>query len=191
MKKIMLVSTFLIFGYFTSFSQLENRFSIGPRLGANFSNVNSNDTKNLTGLVAGLTSTYSINEKSGITVDLLYSGEGHQRGNQEVERKYLKIPILYNTFWGKLGEAFRPKIYVGFAPGFLIEAEVNNIETTGENNPTVLDIVGGLGFNQRLGNRIWLNADLRAFWGITPIQDSNNSYKNRTLQASLGIAYGL
>lgn len=190
MKKIFFLSMIFALIHSVSFGQLENRFSIGPRLGINFSNINSSSTKNLTGVAGGITSTYSINEKSGITLDVLYSAEGHKNGNQEVERNYLKIPVIYNTFFGRLGEAFRPKIYLGFAPGFLLDAQVNNVETTDDNKSTTLDLVGGLGLNQRISNRIWLNADLRALWGITPIQDSGD-YKNRTIQATLGIAYGL
>lgn len=190
MKKSIFLGAFFVLITTISYSQIENRFSIGPRVGANFSNVNSDATKSLTGLTAGITSTYSINESSGITVDLLYSAEGYKTGNLEVARDYLKIPVLYNSFLGKLGEAFRPKLYAGFAPGFLLEAQANNSDIKNQSNSTTLDLVGGLGFNQRLANRIWLNVDLRAFWGLNSIEKSGDK-KNRTIQASLGIAYGL
>ncbi|MCB0689557.1 MAG: porin family protein [Saprospiraceae bacterium] len=190
MKKIIFLSLLSALCYSLSFGQIENRFSIGPRLGANFSNTNAEGTKNLTGLAAGITSTYSINERSGITVDLLYSGEGHKTGNLEVHRNYLKIPVLYNSFLGRLGESFRPKLYLGFAPGFLLNAEANNTDIKNQNNSTTLDLVGGLGFNQRLANRIWLNADLRAFWGLNAIGKTGDT-KNRTIQASMGVAYGI
>ena len=105
-------------------------------------------------------------------------------------RIFPKIPVLYNSFFGDLGESFRPKLYLGFAPGFLISAEANEVDVKNQNNPSTLDVVGGIGFNQRLANRIWLNADLRAFVGLNSVSKSGD-LKNRTIQASLGVAYGL
>ena len=190
MKRFIFLVLLSSFAYAGIHAQLENRFSIGPRIGANFSDVNSDNSKTLTGLTAGITSTYSINEKSGITIDLLYSGEGYKAGNFDVVLDYLKIPVLYNNFFGKLGEAFRPKAYLGFAPGFLLTAKSNDIDIKNQNQSTSFDLVGGLGFNHRLGSRTWLNADLRGFLGLTSLK-KNGDVKNRTIQASLGIAYGL
>ncbi len=190
MKKIIFSCLITLATLQLAYTQLENRFSIGPRIGANFSNVNSDGTKNLTGLAAGITSTYSINEASGLTVDLLYSGEGYKSGNQDIALNYLKIPILYNVFFGKLGEAFRPKVYLGFAPGFLLSANSNDNDIKNQYKSSTVDLVGGLGFNHRVGNRIWLNADLRSFFGLSALGESGD-LKNRTLQASLGLAYGI
>jgi hypothetical protein len=93
---VIIVSLFLI----NSLSaQLENRFSLGPRIGVNFANINQSNTKSLTGLVAGITSTHSINETSGITIDALFSGEGYKTNSTEVQLDYLRIPIFYNTFF--------------------------------------------------------------------------------------------
>ena len=190
MKNVPILS--FLFLLFTSslFAQLENRFSIGPRVGVNFANINSSASKTLTGLAAGITSTYSINEKSGITVDLMYSGEGYKTASQKVALNYFKIPVLYNSFFGKLGEAFRPKIFIGLAPGFLLSATSNDTDIKSQNRSSTMDMVGGLGFNHRLNNRIWLNADLRAFFGLNSVTNSGDN-KNRTIQASLGIAYGI
>ena len=52
-----------------------NNFSIGPRVGINIANVsNIDNSKSLVGPVVGITSTYSFSETSGITLDILYSG---------------------------------------------------------------------------------------------------------------------
>jgi outer membrane protein W len=190
MKKIFFLGLCLYASWQMANAQIENRLSIGPRAGANFSNINSDNSKNHTGLLAGITSTYSFNEKSGLTVDLLYSGEGYKSGNLDVALNYLKIPILYNMFFGQLGEAFRPKIYVGVAPGFLLSANANDNDIKDQYKSVVFDLVGGLGFNYRLADRIWLNVDLRAFLGLSAVGESGDA-KNRTFQPSLGIAYGL
>jgi outer membrane protein W len=185
-----ILSVVLCFWSQDTFSQAENRFSIGPRLGVNFANINE-DATSATRLVAGLTSTYSINKSSGITVDLLYSGEGYDRAGNEYRYDYLKIPILFNLFIGDLGDALRPKIYAGVAPGFLLSSEFNNSEVNSTYKSNVLDFVGGLGFNYRLANRVWLNADLRSYLGISDLTEAAKKVSNRTIQLSLGVAYGL
>ena len=149
-----------------SFGQLTNsNFSIGPRVGVNFSNVNNPDQAELlTGLAAGLTSTYSINENSGITVDLLYSGEGYKIGDTKTNLNYLRIPILYNIFFGELGQAFRPKVFLGPQVGFLMSAESGGTSIKENTKGVSLGLGAGLGFNYRINDRMWLNTDLRSFF---------------------------
>jgi hypothetical protein len=88
-----------------------------------------------------------------------------------------------------LGEAFRPKIYLGVAPGFLIQATNNDADIKNQYKSSIIDFGGGIGFNYRLANRVWLNADLRAFLGLSLLAKTGDA-KNRTMQLSLGIAYG-
>ena len=79
----------------------QDKWSIGPRGGVNFSNVtNVDDSKSLTGGVIGLSTTYSINENSGITLDALYSVEGWEDRFQENRLHYLQIPLYYDFFFG-------------------------------------------------------------------------------------------
>lgn len=176
--------------------EAQDDFSIGPRVGLNFSNVsNIDDSESLTGLVLGLTSTYSINEASGITVDILGSHEGYSIGENDFRISYLQIPILFDVFFGELGTAFRPKVYAGITPGFLLGAKVNDdkIDDLDDFNKFNLAITGGLGFNARVASRIWLNADVRANLGLTDVTDNGGGDKNKlsNVQPSIGLAYGL
>jgi outer membrane protein W len=179
------------------FAQVADQLSLGPRLGVNFSNVsNVDDSKSLVGLAAGLTMTYSFTESSGLTVDLLYSGEGYKDDNDnELKLSYLQLPIVYNVFFGELGSAFRPKVYIGIAPALLLSAKANDTDVKDSTNGINFSALGGLGFNYRLNDRIWLNTDLRAFIGLTDIRDKDfqddDNVALRTIQFSLGIAYGL
>jgi hypothetical protein len=178
----------------TTNAQVGDQTSIGPRVGINFSNVsNVDDSETLTGLVLGLTSTYSISEVSGITVDLLYSQEGFELDGSEYRLNYLNLPVYYDLFFGELGEAFRPKVYVGLVPGFLINAKINGTEFDELYNSFNVSLSGGLGFNLRMGNKIWLNTDLRAYLGLTEIREESAGDKvaNSNVQLSLGLAYGL
>lgn len=173
----------------------QDNFSLGPRVGLNFSNVsNVDNSKSLTGLVAGLTTTYSISEGTGLTVDALVSHEGYEISDVENRLTYLQIPILFNIFLGELGDAFRPKVYAGVVPGFLLGAKVNDVKVNKDGlNSFNLGIGGGLGFNTRVASRIWLNADLRAHLGLSDIVENNNGDKAAlsNIQPSIGLAYGL
>ena len=187
----------LIFTCWTaSFAQTQDRWSIGPRAGINFSNVNNiAESESVTGLVLGLTTTYSLNENSGLTLDLLYSSEGYQAPFEEYHLRYLQIPFYYNYFFGDLGDRLRPKIYVGIAPAFWLGGTLNELDVNDEYyNKFMVSGTGGLGFNYRVGNRIWLNTDLRSFIGLSDIRAKNfiesESINPRTVQLSLGLAYG-
>lgn len=174
----------------------ENNFSIGPRVGVNFSNVsNPDEAELLTGLVLGLTSTYSINENSGITVDALYSGEGYKVVGTGIKLGYLRIPILYNIFFGELGQKFRPKVFLGPQLGFLMTAKVGESDIKYDMNKFSFGLGAGLGFNYQLGNRVWLNTDLRSFFDLNKISNNAVDYpeepKIRNIQLSVGIAWGL
>ena len=145
----------LIFTCWTaSFAQTQDRWSIGPRAGINFSNVNNIDeSESVTGLVLGLTTTYSLNENSGLTLDLLYSSEGYQAPFEEYHLRYLQIPFYYNYFFGDLGDRLRPKIYVGIAPAFWLGGTLNELDVNDEYyNKFMVSGTGGLGFNYRVGN---------------------------------------
>ncbi len=174
----------------------QDALSIGPRVGVNFSNVSHIDnSKSLTGLALGLTSTYSISETAGLTLDLLYSGQGYKVANDEAKLNYLQIPLYFDVFFGKLGDKIRPKVYVGIAPQFLLSAKLNSVDYKDFYNPIDLAVSGGLGFNARLASRVWLNTDLRAFLGLTDIRDkaiqNGDKVTGSTIQFSLGVAYGL
>ncbi|MEO6130659.1 MAG: outer membrane beta-barrel protein [Saprospiraceae bacterium] len=172
----------------------QDAFSLGPRVGVNFSNFSHVDnSKSLLGPVFGLTTTYSINETTGISVDFLYSKEGYKVGDNDAKVNYFQVPITFDLFFGALGESFRPKAYVGIAPEFLLGAKLNDTTVDKSNyNSLNLALVGGLGFNARVANRIWLNTDLRAFLGLTDVvKVIPEKQTNNTIQFSLGLAYGI
>ncbi|GAB5554307.1 MAG: hypothetical protein Sapg2KO_38980 [Saprospiraceae bacterium] len=185
-----ITALFLLLLPILSHAQFKNRLSIGPRAGLNFATVDAESAKRVTGLAAGITSTYSINEGSGVSVDLLYSAEGYEQGGIEYDLNYFKIPLAYNVFFGSLGEKFRPKVYLGLVPGFLLNAEVNGTDVADQYTSTTFDALGGLGFNYRLASRIWLNTDLRFYLGLNDISETT-SIKNQNIQFTLGVAYGI
>ena len=71
MKKLLLILSVVLL--ITTVSQLNaQNLSLGPRIGLNLASTTNGTTSSDSklGLVVGITSTYSINEKSGIGVDL-------------------------------------------------------------------------------------------------------------------------
>lgn len=195
-----IVSALFIAGMILSGTNLtgqEDNFSIGPRAGINISDVSNVDgSKSRIGLVAGVSSTYSISETSGITLDILYSQEGYDLdGSPEVDISYLQIPLYFNVFFGELGGAFRPKVYVGIAPGFLLNAESGGTDISDSMAGVVFSLTGGLGFNYRVADRVWLNADVRSFLGLSDIREeefqTDDKAASRNVQISLGVAFGL
>ena len=200
LKKGMLLV--LIASLFSVFQlNAQDHFSLGPRAGVNFSNVcHIDNSKSLPGFVGGLTSTYSINESSGLILDILYSQEGYKDktlGDNDIHFSYLQIPVYYSHFFGKLGESLRPKVYIGLEPGFLLHVKVNDEDADkGQFKTFNLALSGGLGFNARVANRIWLNTDLRGMLGLMDIRQNAPETKKdihalNNIQLSLGLAYGI
>ena len=177
-KKLLFAAGLLLIGIGASNAQIGDQTSLGPRVGVNFSNVsNVEGSESLSGLAIGLTSTYSISEKTGLTIDLLYSGEGYKLNSNEL----------------RLGEKFRPKVYAGIQPGFLLDSKNNGSDVEDVFSGFNLAVGGGLGFNYRVGSRIWLNTDLRAALGLSDIREDviGDKVASSNIQLSLGLAYGL
>ncbi|HJW29611.1 MAG TPA: outer membrane beta-barrel protein, partial [Saprospiraceae bacterium] len=150
-RRIMLSFLLMMCGLITLHAQSKDRWSIGPRGGVNFSNItNVDESQSVTGVVLGLTSTYSLSENSGLTFDALYSVEGFKAPFTEYHLRYLQFPILFDYFFGHLGDRFRPKVYVGITPGFYLGGTLNDLDT---NDPYfhkfLMAATGGLGFNYR------------------------------------------
>lgn len=177
----------------------QKTLSLGPRLGFNSSSIVGDDVDadSKLGLVFGLTTTYSINEKTGLGVDLLYSREGAQSKVGEINTNldYVRIPVTFQYFFRGWEDDFRPKLYAGIVPGVLVKAEVEEQDIKDQMNGFDLAGTVGLGFNYRLGNGtrgIWLNTDLRYQRGFISVFDNDGiDAFNQSLQLSVGVAFGL
>ena len=195
-NQIMFILMIMVTGWISLQAQSEDRWSIGPRGGVNFANVtNVEESQSITGVVLGVTSTYSFNQNTGLTMEALYSVEGYKAPFSEYHLRYLQIPLYFDYFFGNLGERFRPKVYAGVSPGFYLGGTLNDLDTNDDfYNKFLVAFTGGLGFNYRVGTRIWLNTDLRSFIGMSDIRDADISEGDpvypRNVQLSLGLCYG-
>ena len=191
-------SLFLLIGLLTQVlilqAQSKGRLSLGPKLGYNLSNVNLTEAKVLTGLAWGLSTDYWLNGASTISIDIMKSEEGYKLPLATAEYSYLQIPVMYQTFFGIASELFQPKLELGFSPAFLLKAKVNGVDFKDQQSKAALNLVGGIGTLVNLSRRIYLDIDMRAFLGLTGIElrgTNPEPIKNRTLQLSLGLKYGI
>ena len=146
MKKLPVILFAIVCLALTSSLFAQKTLSLGPRIGFNASSLvgDDADTDTQLGLVLGLTTTYSINEKTGLGVDLLYSQEGAESkvGEINTHLDYVRIPITFQYFFRGWEDDFRPKLYLGLVPWILVGAEVNDEDIKdqpiGESEHTVL-----------------------------------------------------
>lgn len=174
-------------------------------MGINFAKLpqRENNQANI-GIVAGIASTYSINTRTGLTFDALFSEEAVQTASEPTIKTnlgYLRLALAFDLFFRDLKDDFRPKIYAGTSLGFLLSAETK-VENDAS-SPSIKDsfestdfgLVVGLGFNYRLGSNIWLNVDGRFLPGLTDVVknklSSADAIHNQNFQLSAGLAFGL
>lgn len=215
MKNLILV--ILLFIGYNSYAQ---QTSAGPKLGANFSNLsNAGNSKTLTGLNLGGFFVYSFVENFGVSIDLLYSGEGAKYTDSYTENNvittsdntlrlnYIRVPLLANVFFGSWGDRLRPKISFGPNFGFLAsvknKSEVTiidgasitktNTETTSKDGFSGFDLSAliGAGLNYRVGERTWLNLDARYSIGATDINEVKIENSDAVKNNVFSVSIGL
>lgn len=174
--------------------------SIGPSIGANFSNVSSMDNNDYRpGVNVGIVYNYSRHQHLGFGLGAHYSQEGISLDNETSTRlDYLRIPVKFQYFGGNPESAFRPKAYFGPSVGVLLDAREKTTPTTtgrfniGDPNYNTLDLglVGGVGFNYRIMPSTWLNFDVAYTHGLTDISKAAPTNRNRNVNVNLGVAWG-
>jgi len=182
----------LISGNVVLLAQSEGRLSLGPRIGMNIANVNLEEADRINGLTAGITSSYLLGASSAITLDVLYAEEGYEVSTSTISYRYFQIPIMYTSLFGLPNQSFRPKLSAGLAPSILLDAKVNNVDFTEQNQSIVLNFIGGVGFDYRILSRISLIGDARVLIGLTDIEinpSAGTALRNRTFQFSIGTTY--
>lgn len=206
MKKI-IVSSLFLGGVLMAKSQ---NLSFGPVAGINHSwMTNAGNNRHFNpGLNIGGTLTYSFNPSWGVGGDLLYTMEGvknRSEGNTVVTTRdanldFIRIQPKLIHFFGDLGDAIRPKLFVGGSVGFLVGGNTTTTVSTNMESADVTTkvkskdlynsvdagVFAGAGINWRIGKATWLNTDLVYNNGLIDLSKSNNSW-----QASRGVAFNV
>jgi len=176
--------------------------SIGPTVGFNYARLSERDNARPS-FNFGILYNYSIFERSGLGLEVLYSQEGSTTkiGNVNFTNalNYLRIPLEFNYYFGTLKDDFRPKIFAGPSFAFLVGGESKSQIGSTEVKYNSKDIyesfdVGflvGVGFNYRLADMLWLNFDAGYTHGFLNVDKGTNpGLKNRLINVNLGVAYG-
>ncbi|MGV3630364.1 MAG: porin family protein [Bacteroidota bacterium] len=204
MKKILIIAA-AIFTYTAAFSQegtgnATKTFSIGPSIGFGHTGVRNMPGTDLfkPGWSAGVIVNYSTSEHIGFAGDVLFSSEGARAENNlgeetDLTLQYVRVPLKFAYFFGAFEDDFRPKVTIGPSMGFLLNAD-RDVEGVGRTDVTPsyetfdIGLNASVGFNLKMGEKMWLNTDLNYYTGFMPIYaDQYNS----NLGLKLGLAFGL
>jgi len=149
-----------------------------------------------------------------VGADAVFANEGFKAENTVSGNKftnntnlnYIRVPLKLSYFFGGLGDKFRPKLYAGPSLGFLVggktKFETENLasgavvktETDSKNNYKSFDfgVMGGIGFNYRIGTATWLNLDLNYTNGLTDVTKGESNWNaNRNYGIAVGVAFPL
>jgi len=202
MKRAMMISAILAMGIISR----AQTFSIGPTGGYGHSWItnSSGDNKFNPAWNAGLSFVYSTRSNFGIGADVKYSTEGNKTTTADVTNvinaNYVRVPVKLIYFFGKQGNAVRPKISAGPSFGFLTDANetstVSGVKVKTDINDDIKNfdfgVTAAAGLNFRLADRTWLNTDLAYYQGLTDMTKNNSSTQcNGGVGVNVGLLIGM
>jgi opacity protein-like surface antigen len=208
MKRISLFATGLLLAcsFEGQAQKLAQHISLGPIAGVGHSWVSNTEDQELklSGQL-GIALIYSTKTHFGWGIDLAASHEGLKwedaAGNDmSVDPTYVRVVPKAYYFFGKYGNAVRPKVYIGPSIGFkLAEDHYYNGDRLSENTAVVSDedvfdnidlgLTAGAGLNVRLKQGMWLNMDGGYYHGLVDVTDADQM--NRNLKFNVGLMFGL
>jgi outer membrane protein W len=199
MKKIILLSTSLVL-FTTLISRAQENISIGPMVGVSIANLRgdiaNNDWK--PGATVGAFFNYSAESGFGFTGNLLYTQLGAQTNNKsnKLNLNYVQLPLLLTYYLGQRGNPVRPKLFLGPHLGFLVGAtDANRNNLNGDANSRVyngfdLGATLGAGLNVRVGQKLWLNTDVRYGLGLLDVSKQDpRTWKNQNWGINMGLSF--
>ena len=198
MKKCLLVLSLSVISV-VLFAQ--NTVSIGPIAGFGHSWISNVDGKaryKPSGSFGGQLY-YSASENVGIGAGLIYSIEGGENrisnSTYNARLNYLHLPIQLAYFFGKYGDAVRPKVAFGPSVGFLLGGKqmLNDSESgVGDDFKSVdLGLQMNAGVHVRLVSGVWLTTDIGYYNGLADITESGLKNKNRNISFNAGLLFGI
>lgn len=218
-NRILRVSLLALSGFMFSagvFAQESDRvWSIGPELGASFSNhgQDADDSEFKAGLVAGGFVTYSIRDTYAFTGKVLFNQKGakSEDGDFKEQLNYIEIPVLARVFFNREGTV-RPNVFFGPSFGFLTGAkwkvgddDYKNVEDVDgidlfDDVDSYKDVYNtfdfglglGLGLNIKVGPEMYFIIDARYTYGLTEVyKDADGSSNNQNATVTAGLSFGI
>ena len=188
-------------------AQLRDNLSFGPLVGFGHSWIT--DVEGLKfhpSFNGGARLVYSATPHFGFGLDGTFRTEGYKAQTSISKTtgnlNYINLdPKLY-YFFGKYGQAIRPKIGVGPNFGFLVGGKVKNSPVSGPGSADLkakdffagfdFGLSGVLGFNYRIKSGTWLNVDAVYNNGFSDLTKANTtSLESRSLFLNVGVTFGI
>ncbi len=168
--------------------------------GVNNSTVNSYVNNNIfkPGLNLGLFINSSRNAKSGLKTQFLYSqlGSEFEGTDNKLKLQYFQIPVMGVLYLNDRSNKFRPKILIGPYLGVKLSGIGGVSKANQYNTPNFnfLDLGGKaeVGFNYKLGERMWLNTEIFFAQGFTDVfKEESIKMINQSYGINLGVSFPL
>ena len=211
MKKAMIIVAILGI----TMASKAQRISFGPTAGFGHSWITNTeaDGKFNPAWNAGVSLVYSTLTHWGIGADIKFSAEGNKIENtvpgpadgpvdvtNTVNANYVRVPVKLIYFFGKNGNAVRPKIYAGPSFGFLtggqIVTEYEGEDVKADTKDAIKNfdfgVTAAAGLNFRVAQRTWLNTDLAFYQGLSNItKNEGRTQHNGNVGVNVGLLVGL
>ena len=175
MKKIILIFAFACVPALL-FAQ---GIGIGIKGGVNFANMDIEDvsTSSITSFHIGGYVNLNISDKFGITPELLFTAQGSEVEDAELNTDYVSVPVMLR---------FKPVSLISLEAGpifnFLINAEYDGDDFKDQLKSNEFGLGLGAGLHLPLG----FNGGVRYVLGFTNIADFDEDIKSRTFQIYVG-----
>jgi hypothetical protein len=210
MKRIALFTTGILLtaGVHGNAQNLAQHISLGPIGGVGHSWMSNTDNQKIKPSAhLGIAFIYSTKTHFGWGADLSASHEGYKwedaAGNDmSIDPSYVRLTPKVYYFFGKYGNAVRPKVFAGPSLAFKVAEdqyyngdrlanEGTSVVTPKEDvfNTVDFGLTAGAGLNVRLKQGVWLNMDGSYYNGLIDVTDNNQM--NRNLRFNLGVMFGL
>jgi hypothetical protein len=206
MKKLFLAGAALI-----AFASVHaQNLSLGPTAGFGHSWTNTDygndvDRKFHASPSIGAKLVYSFVSNWGISADARFASEGTtvKSGGDELRMRanYIRVPIQGIYFFGKYGNAIRPKVSLGPSVGFMVGGKsayyedgdkVSETNTKDVIKTFDLGLTAAAGANFRLAPNVWLNTDLAYYHGLLDVAKNDGAEaRNRNIGINVGVLFGI
>jgi|GEM_PF-1212033 len=200
-----------------------SRFAVGASVGTGhtwvrnnpFSPISINGESNMNPAYkpswsAGVSTAFHATQHFGIGLDLLYSLEGDrvEKGPiaVQIDIQYVRVPLRFFYYFGHSSNSFRPQASLGATAGWKTgqhcfitasDRHIADVDASNAYNSFDYGLNASFGFNQKISDRIAVNADLVYYHGVSDIMRGDHSvFDNQsTLNSNLGlqirVLYGL
>ncbi|GAB3811092.1 porin family protein [Pontibacter rugosus] len=210
MKNKLIVTAAAVLGL--AFAAEAQTITVGPRVGATFSEVNysgdgadmlNDQLKSKTGVQFGAVANVMVNDLFSVQPELLYVQKGVKVNfgglSTELQSSYLELPVLAKVSFGS--EQIKGFVTAGPSVGYWLsgkikqkydgESEEDDYDFTDDDNRTEIGANFGVGAAYKVGTG-YLNLDLRYGLGLSNLyNDGEEKVKNRVLGVSLAYLFSL